>query len=86
MRLGMRMATLALALVAMMTTGGPASATPVSQPSVVKTAIAYQPFQNGYMFWREDLDKITVVYSNILTKSNAGCSEVYRDTFEGQPY
>jgi hypothetical protein len=48
--------------------------------------IAFQPFQHGYMLWREDVDKITVVYADILTKTGAPCQEVYRDTWEEQEY
>lgn len=52
----------------------------------ITTSIAFQPFQHGYMLWREDLDKITVVYTDILTKTGASCQEVYRDTYDGQEY
>jgi hypothetical protein len=55
-------------------------------PETVVSAVAVQSFQNGYMFWREDLDKITVVYWNVRTKRDEPCSEVYRDTYDGQPY
>jgi hypothetical protein len=50
----------------------------------ISTTISIQPFQHGYMLWREDVDKITVVYSDILTKTAMPCHEVYRDTFDGQ--
>jgi hypothetical protein len=55
-------------------------------PDPITTTIAFQPFQHGYMLWREDVDKITVVYGDILTKTGAPCQEVYRDTWEEQSY
>src|SRR4051812_17229487 len=39
----------------------------------ITTTIAFQPFQHGYMLWREDVDKITVVYADILTRPGARC-------------
>jgi hypothetical protein len=59
-------------------TGGTARAQETTSPGV--KAIAFQPFQHGYMLWREDADKITVVYTDIATKTGAPCQEVYRDT------
>jgi hypothetical protein len=73
-----------LVVVALVLPASPARA--LQAPDTIVTTIAYQPFEHGYMLWREDLDKITVVYADIPTKSGGACSEVYRDTFEGQPY
>lgn len=50
------------------------------------TAIAFQPFQHGFMLWREDTGRITVAYTEIKTKTGAACQEVYRDTFQDQAY
>jgi hypothetical protein len=77
-----RAAVLALALSLLLPLASPA----LAQSEEVVTAVAVQSFQNGYMFWREDLDKITVVYWSVRTKSDEPCSEVYRDTYDGQPY
>jgi hypothetical protein len=52
----------------------------------IVTPIAFQPFQRGYMLWRQDNGQITVAYADILTKSGAPCQEVFRDTYQGQPY
>ena len=50
------------------------------------TAIAFQPFQRGFMLWREDTGQVTVAFSDLKTKTGGACQEVYRDTFRGQPY
>jgi hypothetical protein len=66
---------------------GPAPATRAQQPAEpAVTPIAFQPFQRGFMLWRQDTGQITVAYADILTKTGAPCQEVYRDTFQGQPY
>ena len=35
---------------------------PTATPVVISTGGAYQPFENGWMFWREDIRQIYVVY------------------------
>ena len=57
-----------------------------AQGEASTTAVAFQRFQHGFMFWREDTDRIAVGYTDIRTKSGAPCQELYRDTFQGQPY
>src|SRR5205823_12344995 len=53
---------------------------------VIETAIAIQPFQHGFMFWRQDNGQITVAFADIPTKSGAACQEIYRDTWQDQTY
>lgn len=62
----------------------PASA--LQAPDPVQTPIAFQPFEHGFMLWRQDQDKIVVVFTDIKTKTGAACQETYRDTFDGQAY
>jgi hypothetical protein len=54
------------------------------EPTV--TSIAFQPFQHGFMLWRQDTGQITVAYADILTKTGAACQELYRDTYTDQAY
>lgn len=84
----MRMlARFCLLIVSIMLAFPPAGILRAQEPSdSITTTIAFQPFQHGYMLWREDVDKITVVYADILTKTGAPCQEVYRDTWEEQSY
>jgi hypothetical protein len=72
-----------LSIVALLASGASAQAQQSSESSA--TAIAFQPFQHGYMLWRQDQNRIFVAYTDIVTKSGAPCQEVYRDTFDGQP-
>jgi hypothetical protein len=55
-------------------------------PDGIETAIAIQPFQHGFMLWRQDNGQITVGFADIPAKSGAACQEVYRDTWQDQPY
>ncbi|MDH4137854.1 MAG: toll/interleukin-1 receptor domain-containing protein [Anaerolineae bacterium] len=52
------------------------TATPTATPVVISTGGVYQPFENGWMFWREDNREIYVVY-------RSGWSTC-RDTWDGQ--
>jgi hypothetical protein len=52
----------------------------------ILTPVAFQAFQRGFMLWRQDNGQITVAFSEIPTKTGAPCQEVYRDTFQEQPY
>ena len=81
MRRFSRVAVLLLALALLLP-----AVTALSAWEVVTTTVAFQEFERGMMLWREDLDKITVVYSDVRTKSDKPCVEIYRDTFNGQPY
>lgn len=73
-----------LCVLLILPSGGTARAQETADPIV--TTIAFQPFQHGYMLWREDEDKITVVYADIATKTGAPCQEVYRDTWDDREY
>lgn len=65
----------------------PAFASPSAQATeTVTSAVAYQGFEHGWMLWREDTDRILVSYTDIRTKTDKPCQELYRDTFEGQAY
>jgi hypothetical protein len=79
-RLGLLLCSILLAF----PSAGTSRAQEVSEP--ITTTIAFQPFQHGYMVWREDTDKITVVYGDMLTKIGAPCQEVYRDTYDDREY
>jgi len=78
----MRLCATFFVLALVLPSAGPAHA----QAETVVTAVAFQQFEHGLMLWREDLDKITVVYSEVRTKTDKPCVEVYRDTYSGQPY
>src|SRR5262249_24068914 len=54
------------------------------EPTV--TSIAFQPFQHGFMLWRQDTGQITGAYADILTKTGAACKELYRYTYPDQAY
>src|SRR4051812_159252 len=84
MRFMARFGLLVFSMLLALPTAGTLRAQDLGEP--VTTTIAFQPFQHGYMLWREDVDKITVVYGEILTKTGTPCQEVYRDTFDEQEY
>lgn len=79
-----RFSLLFLSIVLAFRSAGIVQAEETSDP--ITTTIAFQPFQRGYMLWREDQGRITVVYGDILTKTGAPCQEVYRDTWADQEY
>jgi hypothetical protein len=83
----MRQSALILGLAALSLLATPvARAQTLADAEPIRTAIAYQQFQHGFMLWRLDNGQITVGYSDILAKNGAPCQEVYRDTYEGQAY
>jgi len=77
----------ALLFLAVASVTAPAAANGQQPPGdAVETSIAIQPFQHGFMLWRQDNGQITVALTDIKTKVGAPCQEVYLDTFQGQTY